>query len=245
MLKSSDDSSLVVDKLCCQARGQNTAVTCFYLDFAARKEHSATRILGSLVKQMISGMEKIPEEISKAFQEQKKVIGGCGPQLVDLVEMLQAIASPQPTFVCIDAFDECDGVQRVRVLDSLKQILERSPGTRIFVTGRPYILAEVEKRLAGRTTSIRICPTRGDIIGYLRLRLAEDETPDAMDASLEAEILEKIPENISEMCVRTMKLGILSYALPANRRVQISTGFPKYRLNLARVDYISEARTAQ
>ena len=43
--------------------------------------------------------------------------------------------------------------------------------------------------------------SKNDIMGYLRLRLDEDETPEAMNESLEAEILEKIPENMSEMYV--------------------------------------------
>ena len=34
-------------------------------------------------------------------------------------------------------------------------------------------------------------PSQNDIMEYLRLRLEEDETPEAMDESLEAEILEK------------------------------------------------------
>ena len=202
-----------MDRLCDQARGQNTAVTCFYFDFAARKEQSATNMLGSLVQQIVIGMERIPDEISTAFQEQKKAIGGCGPRLSDLVKMLQIITSSQPTFMCIDALDECVGVQRVKVLDSLKEILERSPGTRIFVTGRPHIRAEMEKRLAGCVVSVSVCPTKSDITEYLRVRLGEDEMPDAMNARLEAEILEKIPENISEMCVGTMMhwRGIPSY----------------------------------
>ena len=208
MLTSRGGSSLVVDRLGDQIKGQIAAVTCFYFDFAARKEQSATSIFGSLVKQIVSGMERIPDEISRAFQEQKKVAGGCGPQLADLVKMLQAITSSHPTFVCVDALDECQGVQRARVLDSLKQILERSPGTRIFVTGRPHIRAEMEKRFAGRMISVSICPTRGDIIEYLRVRLSEDEMPDAMDESLEVEILEKIPESVSEMWVGAMLLGI-------------------------------------
>jgi len=168
-------------------------------------------MLGSLVKQIVSGMERIPEEISRAFQEQTKVIGGCGPQLADLVKMLQTATASQPTFMCIDALDECVGVQRVRVLDSLRQILEKSPGTRIFVTGRPHIRAEMGKRLPGRMVTISICPTKGDTIGYLRVRLGEDETPDAMNANLETEILEKILENISETCVGAMMLGITCY----------------------------------
>ena len=204
MLTSRDGSSLVVDKLCNQARIQNIAVSCFYFDFAARKEQSAAGMLGSLVKQMVSGMENVPEEVSRAFQEQKKTIGGCRPQLVDITEMLQAITSSQPTFICVDALDECAGVQRGRILSSLKQILEKSPDTRIFVTGRPHIRAEIEKRLAGRVINVPVGASKEDIIIYLRARLSEDETPDAMDDSLEADILAKILENISEMCVGAM-----------------------------------------
>jgi len=201
MLTRCESSSLVVDRLCDQTQGQNIAIACFYFDFAARKEQSATSVLGSLLKQMVSGMEKIPEEISRAFQEQKRAIGGRAPQLVDIVKMLQAITSSQPTFMCVDALDECAGVQRLRLLDSLKEILENSPSARLFVTGRPHIRAEIEKRLPGKVTSVSVSPTRGDIITYLRVRLGEDETPDAMDESLEGDILENIPEKISEMCV--------------------------------------------
>jgi len=199
VLTCRDVSSLVVDRLCDQARGQNTTVTCFYFDFATRKDQSATAMLGSLLKQMVSGMEAIPEDISRAFQEQKKVIGGRGPQLIEIVKMLQAITSSQRTFMCIDALDECVAVHRVKILDSLKQVLEKSPGARVFITGRPHIQAEMEKRLGGKVISVSLCPNKEDIIRYIRVRLGEDETPDAMDESLIADILEKIPENVSEM----------------------------------------------
>jgi len=49
--------------------------------------------------------------------------------------------------------------------------------------------------------SVSLCPNKEDIIRYLRVRLSEDETPDAMDESLIADILEKIPESVSEMYV--------------------------------------------
>ena len=201
MLTNRDGSSLVVDRLCNVARGQNAGISCFYFDFAAQKEQSAATMLGSLVKQMVSGMEAIPEEILRAFQEQKITLGGSRPQLVDLVKMLQVIASSQPTFICIDALDECAGGERFRILESLKEIIEESWGARIFVTGRPHVRAEIESRLAGHVTSISLTPTRGDITRYLRVRLSYDETPDAMDENLKADILEKIPENISEMYV--------------------------------------------
>ena len=73
--------------------------------------------------------------------------------------------------------------------DSLKEILEKSPGTRIFVIGRPHIRTEIKTRLAERVTTISLGP----------IRPSEDGTPDAMDHNLKAEILEKIPGSISEM----------------------------------------------
>ena len=194
-------SSLVVDWLCDESRGENTAVTCLYLDFAARKEQSVASILGSLLRQLVGGMERVPEEITQAFQEQKMAIGGRGPRLPDIVKMLQTITSSLRTFVCIDALDECAAAHRAKLLNSLKQILEKSPCTRIFMIGRPYVRAEVEKRLAGRVISVSVGPSKDDILEYLRLRLHEDETPDAMDESLEADILEKIPQTMSEMHV--------------------------------------------
>ena len=213
VLTGRDSSSLVVDRLGDQARGQDTAVTCFYFDFAARKEQSATSMLGSLLRQMVSGMETIPEEISRAFQEQKRVIGGRGPQLPDIVKMLQVITSSQRTFICIDALDECVAVHRVKVLDSLQQILQKSPGTRIFITGRSHIRAEIEKRLSQGIISLSVCPSKDDIITYLRVRLAKDETPDAMNEGLVSDILEKIPENMSEMYVRIIIPGTPSHTI--------------------------------
>ena len=191
----------MTDKLCDQAGGQNATVACFYFDFAAQKEQSPTNMLGALLKQAVSGLEEVPGEIVKGYENQKNVIGGRGPQLSDIVRMLQTISSKKPTFICIDALDECAAGYRVKLLDSLGQILEKSPVTRIFLTGRAHIRPEIEKCLSGRVTSVAISPKRSDIITFLHTRLHEDITPDAMDSSLEADIMKKIPGEISEMCV--------------------------------------------
>ena len=201
MLTDRDVSSLVIDRLCDQAQGQNVAVACFYFDFAAQREQPSTSMLGALLKQVVNGMEEVPEEIAKAYENQKKIIGGRRPELSDILKMLQTISSENLTFICIDALDECAADHRVKVLDSLHQIRQKSPGTRIFVTGRPHIQDEIGRRIPGRLTSIRITPKRDDVIGYLRARLSEDTNPDAMDSSLEADILRKIPNDISEMYV--------------------------------------------
>ena len=206
VLTSRDISSLVIDSLCDQAGGQNVAVACLYLDFAAQKEQSSTSMLGALLKQVVGGAE-VPGGIARAYEDQKKVIGGRAPRLSDIVEMLQTTTSERRTFICIDALDECAAEHRVKFLNSLNEILKKSPGTRVFVTGRLHIQDEIGKRLSGRVAAIRITPRRGDIVRYLRNRLDEDTTPDAMDSSLEADILKKIPADISEMYVKAKTSG--------------------------------------
>ena len=197
---------MVIDRLCDEARGKYVAVACFYLDFAAQKEQSTTSILGALLKQIVGGLEEMPGEISQAYEDQKKVIGGRRPQLGDIVKMVQTTSSKKLTFICIDAVDECAAEHRVKLLDSLDRILQKSPATRIFMTGRPHIQAEIGNRLSGRVASITVTPRRGEIVGYLRTRLMEDTNPNAMDSTLEADILRKIPENISEMYVEATTL---------------------------------------
>ena len=209
MLTSCDASSLVIDSLCNQAEGRNATIACFYFDFAAQTEQSLTSMLGALVKQLVWGLEETPEEVSRVYQNQKNAIGGRAPQLSDIVKMLQSTSSKKRAFICIDALDECAAGHLAKLLNSLNEILQKSPGIRIFLTGRPHVRPEIGRHLAGRATSVSINPKRDDIIRYLHSRLDEDTIPDAMDSNLEADILKKIPEDISEMYVEAITLGKL------------------------------------
>jgi len=85
------------------------AVTCFYFDFAAGQEQTATSLLGSILKQVISGTERVPEDIWRALQEPKKVVNR--RKLRDIARIQQLTTSPQPTFIVIDALDECTTVR--------------------------------------------------------------------------------------------------------------------------------------
>src|SRR5437588_12983142 len=165
VLMDCDTSSLVVDKLCDMAEEQNIAVACFYVDFAAREEQSPTNILGSLLKQIAGGLERIPEEISRTFQDYKKIIGGRGLRVPEIVKLLQAVTSLQRTFICVDALDECAEVHRPEILDSLRQIIARCPNTRLFLTGRHHIRGEIAKHLAGRVATLDIKPNYDDMVG--------------------------------------------------------------------------------
>ena len=199
LLRNCDASSLIIDRLCDRAKGRNAAVACFYFDSAAQKEQSLTTVLSSLLKQLVCGLENIPAKIVEAFRDQKKTTGGRRLELCEIVGMLQDIAPSRPTFILFDALDECVPEYRGKLLESLQQILHKSPGTRIFLAGRLHARDEVKKHLAGRVVAVPITTTKADIIRFLRAKMREDTTPDAMDNSLEEDIMKNIPEIVSEL----------------------------------------------
>ena len=188
---------MVIDRSCDRARGQSAAAAFFYFDFATREKQSPERILSSLLRQVVGGLERVPARIVQAFRDRGNGIRKL--RLSEIVDMFQAIPNSRPTFICLDALDECIPAYRAELLDSLKTILRNSPSTRIYLAGRSHIRDEVEKLLAGRVVAVSITPITDDIIRFLRAELREDTTPDAMDKSLEEDIIKSIPRTVSEM----------------------------------------------
>ena len=66
MLTSCDASSLVIDRLGDRTRGQGVTVAGFYFDYAAQKDQSPANMLGAVLKQVVSGLGDVPEEIVRA-----------------------------------------------------------------------------------------------------------------------------------------------------------------------------------
>ena len=199
MLTRHGVSSLVIDALCGQASEKNIAVAGFYFDFAAQKEQSPTAVLGVLLKQILYGLEEVPGEIVEVYRRQKNLAGGRRPRLPELVKMLRIVSSSKCTFLCVDALDECMEKYQLGVLDSLQMILQGSPSTRLFLTGRAHTGDAVWKHFHNRVRTASIGPKKGDIIYYLQARLDQDTNPDAMDWGLLSRILSVIPDSASEM----------------------------------------------
>ena len=203
LLTDWDDSSLVIDKLCDDAVEEDTAVACFYFDFAARNQQSPANMLGSLLRQLVSGLDRIPEVVVREFRNQKKVIGGRGLQASGILKMFQTITTTKRTFICVDALDECVPEHRMVILESLGQIVQGSLDTRIFITGRSHVQSEVERKFGGAVTFVLIEPTEDGIIRYVLEKLRSDTSPEMMSNTLEANILESIPHLSSETYVET------------------------------------------
>ena len=110
MLNSSKNSSLVIDRLCGLANVGNTAVTGVYCDFHAQNEQTATGLLGVLLKQAVTALEPIPEEVQRAFENSKGGVGGRRLLLPETLEVLaKSLSRLRRVFICIDALDEFSG----------------------------------------------------------------------------------------------------------------------------------------
>ena len=196
----------MIDKLCDEAAEEDTAVACFYFDFASRNEQSPVNMLGSLLRQLVSGLDGIQDGVVRSLRNQKKVIGGRGLQVSGILKMFQTITTTKRTFICVDALDECAPEHLLVVLESLGQIVRESLDTRIFATGRSHIRSEVERKLGGAAAFILIEPTGDGIIGYLREKLRNDTAPEMMSSTLEASIMESISHISTETYVEPMQV---------------------------------------
>jgi len=190
----------VIDSLCDQARKEDITVACLYCDFLAQEEQTIASMMGAILKQLVGGGD-IPIYLREAFQEGQKEIGGRGLLLSDLMRMLRtAIATLGQVFICIDALDECLPKNLPELLESLRDIVQESSKTRIFLTGRPHVWGAIQRYFT-EAVMIPVSPNSDDIRSYLEMKLDRDDEPEAMDNDLRADIVNVILDKMSDMCV--------------------------------------------
>ena len=191
-------SSLVIDSLCDRAQEENIAVVGLYRDFLSQQEQTTTNIMGALLKSLVC-RDGIPDHVQEAFQKAKMEFGSRGPQLTDLMGMLKIIIASLPqVFICLDALDECLPKRFPDILDSLRDILLKSPGKRLFLTGRSHVKEGVQ-RYFPKAVVVPISPNRNDIRNYVEMMLDRDSEPEVMSNDLRVDIGRVILEKISNV----------------------------------------------
>jgi len=197
-LTGNEISSLVIDTLGEQARGQNIAVLSLYCDYKERENQSAVNMIGCLLEQVTWSAARIPSEIQSAFEDSKKG-GGQGLRLPDMLGLfVKVISSIECVYICVDALDELLPQDRSGFLRSLRQIIQDAPNTRLFLTGRPHIRAELEKHLM-KGAHIDIVTDQDDIARYLSQKMDEDDDrgQELMTKSLKHDITKAIMKKAS------------------------------------------------
>jgi len=201
MLTNNKTSSLVIDTLRKQTRGQNVAVLSLYCDYQAQKDQSAVNLIGALLRQVVLRAPKMPSEIKSAFEESKQE-GGGGLRLADMVKLfVKVIGSVEMVYVCVDAVDEVLRERRPEFLRALRHIIHDAPNVRLFLTGRPYIRGELDNYLTKGANVIQIVADQGDITKYLSQRMDDysQQDPDLMTGDLRDDIMRTMLERASEM----------------------------------------------
>ena len=202
-------SSIMIDTLCDRAAEENIAVAGLYCDYLSQQDQTVTNIMGVFLKHLV-GRGGIPKDVREAFEKGKMEFGGRGPRLADLIRMLKiAIASLPRVIICLDALDECPPKYLPELLESLGDLIQECPKTRIFLTGRPHIGEDV-KRHFSKAVVVPISPNPADVRNYVEMRLSRDDEPDAMNKDLRADIVRIILEKISDMYVGALGVSTLS-----------------------------------
>ena len=194
-------SSLVIDTLRKQTRGQNIGVIFLYCDYKAQKDQSAMNMIGSLARQVAMRAPQIPSEIRSAFDESKRE-GGDGLQFPEMVKLFVKVTGyREVVYLCVDAVDEMLPQDRLEFLRALQQILQDAPNVRLFLTGRPYIRTELDKHLTEKAYAIHIVADQGDISRYLAKKMSDDDdqNPGLMTEDLKNDIMTTMAEKTSEM----------------------------------------------
>ena len=195
-LTASNFSSLVMDTV----YGEGYTAIGFYCDFHDRQEQTAANIIGAMLNQLAAKAGK-ESTVVGTLQYARSGLGWRRPRLPEVVQMLKtAIASFSHVFICIDGLDECLPNHLLELLESLEDILQDLPKTRIFVTGKPHVETDIVRCFKTRVI-VPISPRAHEIKRYLEKRLEKDTMPDMMSDALREDILRIIPERISEMCV--------------------------------------------
>ena len=233
LLTTRNSSSLVIDGLCDQTKKEDIAVAGLYCDFLAQQEQTTTNMIGAILRHLV-GRSGISDDLREAFQEGKREVGGRRPLHLDLMRMLKtAIASLPPVFICIDAVDECLPKNLPELLESLRDIVQESPTTRIFLTGRPHIKQDI-RRYFPRVVVIPISPNMDDISNYLEMRLDRDGEPEAMNKDLRADIMRIMREKMSDMYVKEFFFSFHHQCIVTNDGTKVPPCCAEYRRNSGR-----------
>ena len=114
-------SSAVIDHF--YGRRPDITVAGLYCDYLEQNEQTASNMLGAMLKQLV-GRGAIPEDIRKIFEDAKEHFGGVGPDVSELLQMLNtAIAQRHRVIICIDGLDESLAAHRTGLLRALQAIV--------------------------------------------------------------------------------------------------------------------------
>lgn len=117
-----------------KALDRSVGIAFVYFDYRTNELQEETSIISAFIKQICRTGRDIP----KAFLQVKQ--DDLPPSQLGTVDgLLKAIEHYQlrEVFLIVDALDECPKDRRPGILKSIRQIVDRVPRSKVFVTSRP------------------------------------------------------------------------------------------------------------
>lgn len=150
--------------------GKQGRVIFAYCSYYEQHSQSARNLIGSLLGQLVVMSPVILPKLQELFQACSR--GRTRPSFATLVDMFkEELRSQGPTFIIIDALDECvaGNGSRLELLTTLKQTLSFA---KIFITSR--FIGDVEATF-GEILRLEITPQDGDLQDYILYRIQRSE----------------------------------------------------------------------
>jgi len=168
-------SSIVIDHLQQYFNDEDVGISFIYCDYKDRKHQTRSNLISSLVKQLASQRNAIPDEVKALFSEHKE--GKTSPSLYDYSKTLSQLSNCfRRSFIIVDALDEHvdkeeDSAVQMEFLARLRQIqLQSNPKNlcRLFFTSRENQSIQTQHFGCGR---INIRAVDSDITLFVRSRI--------------------------------------------------------------------------
>ncbi|KAJ7028077.1 hypothetical protein C8F04DRAFT_1399130 [Mycena alexandri] len=127
-------ASMIVDHLSPKSQNGNLGVACIYLNHKEAEDHTPTRLLSSLWRQLVLGKDfgPLPKKLYQQHQEKRTPLS-----LDEVFEVLcSAITEFLKVYIVADAVDEYPETQRQILLEYLAKM---GPTVNLMITSRPHI----------------------------------------------------------------------------------------------------------
>ncbi|KAK3692985.1 ankyrin repeat-containing domain protein [Podospora appendiculata] len=129
-------SSMVIDHILKISEREGGAALYWYFDYLKASEQHPDAIAAAILRQLIECLPSMPQEVHQLHERCERF--NQRPEVNALMRIATSLlANMQPTFIVIDAMDECAEDYRNGIFAILESL--QAAGVHVFVTARPHI----------------------------------------------------------------------------------------------------------
>jgi Cdc6-like AAA superfamily ATPase len=131
---------MVIDHFSPKSQNENLGVACIYLNHKEAENHTPTRLLSGLWRQLVLGKDvgPLPKKLYQQHQEKET-----SPSLDEVFEVLRSVITEfLKVYIVVDAVDEYPETQRQMLMEYLAEL---GPTVNLMITSRPHITPDSRK----------------------------------------------------------------------------------------------------